>query len=169
METIFVESRSIITSHKRLQLFKKETDLICVRKLIHKTIESCYSAYYEDPVVQYNKEFYNNENITERAQNGFTLVYYVNGKLAGTGSLNEYRINGLFVDPTLQGKGIGRRIMYSLLCEAEKRNIRILELLSTPGAISFFENSGFQSIKEEVILVDNIFPMNLTLMEKRLP
>jgi citrate lyase synthetase len=169
MEIIFVESKSIIAAHKRLQLFRKETDLISVRKLIHKTIESCYSAYYDTPVVQFIKEFYNNENITEHAKNGYMLVYFIDGKVVGTGSLNEHRINGLFVDPALQGRGIGRRIMYSLLCEAEKQSLKILEVQSTPGSVIFFERNGFQTVTEEMIWVENIFPMPLNLMEKRLP
>lgn len=169
METIFVESKSIIASHKRLQLFKKETDLISVRKLIHKTIESSYTAYYDTPVVQFIKEFYNNENIIEHAKNGYMLVYFIDGKLVGTGSLNEHRINGMFVDPALQGRGIGRRIMYSLLSEAEKQNIKVLQLQSTPGSAPFFEKSGFTTITEETVWVENTFPMPLNLMEKRLP
>jgi len=169
METNFVESKSIIAAHKRLQLFKKETDLISVRKLIHKTIESCYSAYYDDPPIQFIKEFYNNENISEHAKNGYTLVYFIDGKIVGTGSLNEHRINGLFIDPSLQGRGIGRRIMYSLFCEAEKQNIKTLALHSTPGSTNFFQKVGFQVVSEEIIWVENIFPLVFILMEKQLP
>src|SRR6266540_511949 len=124
MESSFVESKSIIAAHKRLQHFKKETDLISVRKLIHKTIEACYSAYYDAPAIQYTKEFYNNDNICARARNSYTLVYFVDGKRVGTGSLCNHRINDLFIDPALQRRGIGKRIMFSLLCEAEKQNIK---------------------------------------------
>lgn len=169
MEIVFVESKSILAAQKRLQVFKKETDLISVRKLIHKTIESCYSAYYDTPVVQFIKDFYNNENIIEHARNGYMLVYFIDGKLVGTGCLNEHRINGMFVDPALQGRGIGRRIMYSLLCEAEKQNTKVLELQSTPGATSFFEKNGFQTITEETFWIENSFPMVLNIMEKRHP
>jgi citrate lyase synthetase len=169
METNFVESKSIIAAHKRLQRFRKETDLISLRKLIHKTIESCYSAYYDIPPIQSIKEFYNNENITEHAYHGYMLVYYIDGKLVGTGSLNKHRINSLFIDPAIQGKGIGKRIMYSLQCEAEKQNIKILELQCPPGAVSFFQKLGFQIISEEVVWVESIYPMTSYFMEKSLP
>jgi citrate lyase synthetase len=169
METSFVESKNIIAAHKRLQLFKKETDLISVRKLIHKNIEVCYSAYYENPALQFVKEFYNNENICERAKNGHTLVYFIDGKLVGTGSLHEHRINDLFIDPALQGRGIGKRIMYSLLCEAEKQNIKVLKLYSTPGSTSFFQKLSFQKVSEEIIWIENVYPLVFNLMERKLP
>ena len=169
METNFVESKSIIAAHKRLQRFRKETDLISVRKLIHKTIESCYTAYYEDRPIHFIKEFYNNENITEHADHGYMLVYFVDGKLVGTGALIKHRINSLFIDPTIQGRGIGKRIMYSLLCEAEKQNIKVLELQCPPGAMTFFQKLGFQVISEEVVWVESIYPMTMYSMEKRLP
>lgn len=169
MESSFVESKSIIAAHKRLQHFKKETDLISVRKLIHKTIEACYSAYYDTPAIQYTKEFYNNENICERARNSYTLVYFVDGKLVGTGSLYNHRINDLFIDPSLQRRGIGKRIMFSLLCEAEKRNIKVLQLYSPPGTISFFQKLGFKTVSEETIWVEHVFPLEFHLMEKNIP
>ncbi len=169
MEPTFVESKSIIACNKRLQLFKEDTDLIGVRKLIHKTIEACYYAYYDEPVVSYFKEFYNNENIKERAKNGSTFVYQIDTKIVGTGSLTGYRINDLFVDPSLQGRGIGKRIMYSLLCEAEKQNIRTLQLFATPGSQSFYHHLGFQTVSEEKIWIESIFPLDFYVMEKRLP
>lgn len=169
METSFVESRSIIAAHKRLQHFKKETDLISVRKLIHKTIEACYSAYYDIPAIQYAKEFYNSENICERSKNSYTLVYFINGKLVGTGSLYNHRINDLFIDPSIQRRGIGKRIMFSLLCEAEKRDIKVLELYSPPGSTSFFQKLGFTIVSEEIIWVEHVFPLVNYLMEKKIP
>lgn len=165
----FVESKNIIASHKRLQQFNEETDLIGVRKLIHKTIEACYSAYFENPVVEYFKEFYNNENIRERAKNGYTLVYSIDGKIVGTGSLSAYKINALFIDPALQRRGIGRRIMYSLFAEAEARNIKSLQIFATPGSDIFCQHLGFQIISEERVWVENIFPLDFYVMEKRLP
>ena len=169
MELIFVESKSVIASNKRLQLFAEGTDLIGTRKLIHKTIEACYYAYYDEPVVRYFQEFHNDENIRERAKNGLTLVYLVDNKIIGTGSLTGYRVNDLFVDPALHGRGIGKRIMYSLLCEAEKQNIRNLQLLATPGSEGFFSHLGFQTVSEEKILIENIFPLDFSVMEKKLP
>ena len=169
MELTFVESKGIIAMNKRLQPFKEETDLIGVRKLIHKTIEACYYACYDEPVVEYLKEFHNYDNIRERAKNGYTLVYLIDGKIVGSGSLTGYRINDLFVDPALHGKGIGKRIMYSLFCEAEKQNIKSLQLIATPVSVSFFKHIGFQYISDEEILIENMYPLYFSHMKKKLP
>ena len=166
MESISTESKSIIVSNRSLQLFKEDTDLIGVRKLIHKTIEVCYSAYYDKPIVSYFKDSFNNENIKECAKKGFTIVYLIDRKIVGTGTLKEGQITALFIDPAFRGRGIGKRIVYSLLHEAENKNIKTIQLSATPSSEGFFKHLGFQTISVENIWIESIFPLDLYVMEK---
>jgi len=168
MQFTILECKKLIASNKCMHLFREETDLIGTRKLIHKTIEVCYSAYYEGAVVNYIKDIYKNENIIVRAMKGITIVYLIENKIVGTGSLTDDQITGLFIDPAFQRRGIGKRMMYSLLCEAKNQKLSKLSLQATPGSEGFFNQLGFHTISEENFWIEDIFLMDLYEMEKKL-
>jgi GNAT superfamily N-acetyltransferase len=164
----FVECKNVISSRKKLQVFKEETDLIPVRKLIHKTIEACYPACYEEEVTRYFLGCHDNKDISERARHGITMVYSVNERIVGTGTLKGNHIEALYVDPFMQGKGIGKRIMFSIFDEALRQAIPKLCLSATLLSKSFFQHLGFQQISENTHGADQLFPYTFYLMEKKL-
>ena len=122
--------------NKKIQLFNEITDVIALRKLIYKTIEISYSAYYEEQVVQYFKDFQHNEDIKRRARKGITYLYTVENRIIGTGSLIENRIEAVFTDPAIHFQGIGRKIMNVLLHQTEIQGYENVTLEATPGSFN---------------------------------
>jgi len=76
------------------------------------------------------------------------------GKLLGCGALKFYsadlaEIRSLSVAPGLDGRGIGRAVMESLLHEAERFHLKtVFALTLIPG---FFEKLGFRSVARETL------------------
>ena len=50
------------------------SDLNTVRKLIHKTIDVCYSDVYNAEAIKYFKDYHNNKNILKAAKEGY--IYF---------------------------------------------------------------------------------------------
>lgn len=155
-------------SNKKLKPFNEFTDLIAVRKLIHKTIEICYPGYYNDEIVRFFKDYHSYERIREQALKGFSLVYLHNDKIVGTGTLEDNHINSVYIDPRHQFKGFGKRIICALLNEAEHRGYIRLGLDATPGSVPFYKRLGFNVIKEEVKWIDTVSPLFYYQMEREL-
>jgi ribosomal protein S18 acetylase RimI-like enzyme len=167
METAQV-SRGIMKGNKRLQLFNESTDLIAVRKLIHKTVEINYPGYYDDQIVRFFKDYHSVDRVREQAQKGYSLVYVQNDKIVATGTLVENHISAVYVDPAFQSKGFGKRIMFALLNEAEQRGIFKLVLDATPGSVKFYQRLGFNVIREDVQWIDSVSPLFYYKMEREL-
>jgi len=160
--------RGVKKSNKKLHLFNESTDLIAVRKLIHKTIEVSYPGYYDEQVVRFFKDYHSYERVRDQATKGYSLVYSHNDKIVGTGTLLVNSISAVYIDPAFQFKGLGKRIMFALLNEAERRGIYKIVLDATPGSVLFYKRLGFSTIKEEVRWIDSVSPLYYYQMEREL-
>ena len=60
--------------------------------------------------------------------------------------LDEGQITNVAVHPAYRRRGLGRRVLQSMLCEAEKRGLREISLevrASNQAAITLYEQAGF--------------------------
>lgn len=76
-----------------------------------------------------------------------TLVLEEAGQIRGFASLHEHRLAALFVDPSAQGQGLGKR----LLDEAKRRR-NVLELSvysANVRACRFYQACGFAVVTEQ--------------------
>jgi putative acetyltransferase len=154
--------------HLHNNIFIESTDLVPLLNLIHRTIDKCYPSFYEELVIRYFKEYHDRNNIIERAEKGYMLVYKIKDAIIGTGSLIGDYVNAVYVDPAYQGKGIGKQIMFALFKKAKQMNITKLRLDATPGSRDFYLSLGFVFVSEETMMVDNVFPLLYYVMEKEL-
>jgi diamine N-acetyltransferase len=79
-----------------------------------------------------------------------------------------YRLNKIYVLPTLQGKGVGQKLMAYIISLIKPRGAAILELNVNRNnkAISFYERLGFRITKEEDISIGKGYFMNDYVMQK---
>jgi len=148
-----------------LRLFNECTDSIPVHKLIHKTIEISFPAYYEEAVLRHFKELHTFDTIVSRAKAGKTLVYSLNNKIVGTGSFNDSTIHSLFVDPAHQNKGIGKKILLALIENLKAERINSLVIAAPPGSTYFFNKNGFEVIRETTLTIDTTVSYHFYQME----
>lgn len=126
----------------------RESDLVSLRRLIHRTIDACYSDVYPHRAVQFFKQFHSEARIMERHRKGRILVVEQDEKLIGTGTIVGGDIFGLFVLPEFQHCGHGRALMRELENRAKARGCTESELSVSLPSRSFYESLGYEMLEE---------------------
>jgi GNAT superfamily N-acetyltransferase len=80
--------------------------------------------------------------------NGQVIVAELDGKVAGFAAAVGGELDGLFVEPDLWGRGIGRTLIDAAAHEARRKGLT-LTVIAAPGARRFYESCGF-SVEGEV-------------------
>ena len=74
--------------------------------------------------------------------NGQVIVAELDGALAGFAAVVGGELDGLFVEPDLWGRGIGRALADAATHEARQRGLA-LKVIAAPGARRFYQSCGF--------------------------
>ena len=74
--------------------------------------------------------------------NGQVIVAEVEGRLAGFAAIVGGELDGLFVEPDLWGRGIGKALVDAAAHQAREKGLT-LTVVAAPGAKRFYESCGF--------------------------
>jgi GNAT superfamily N-acetyltransferase len=74
--------------------------------------------------------------------NGQVIVAEMDGSIAGFAAVVGGELDGLFVEPDLWGRGIGRALIDAAVHEARKRGLALM-VIANPSAKRFYESCGF--------------------------
>lgn len=80
--------------------------------------------------------------------NGQVIVAELDGEIAGFAAVVGGELDGLFVEPDLWGRGVGRALADAATHEARNRGLA-LSVIANPRARLFYEHCGF-SVEGEV-------------------
>ena len=80
--------------------------------------------------------------------NGQVIVAELDGEVAGFAAVVGGELDGLFVEPDLWGRGVGRALVDAATHEARKRGLA-LKVIANPRTRRFYEHCGF-SLEGEV-------------------
>lgn len=69
-------------------------------------------------------------------------------KVIGYISLKKNEINKLFIHPSYQGKGYGKKLMDKAISIVRRRGVKTIKLYSNLGAKGFYSKCGFNMIKK---------------------
>ncbi|MGV4797440.1 N-acetyltransferase family protein [Rhizobium sp. F40D2] len=69
-------------------------------------------------------------------------------RILGTASLEGGSVRTVFVAPSAQGIGVGRRLMEEVVRTAREANIRVLTVPSSVTAEQFYANLGFIAVRD---------------------
>ena len=142
-------------------------DLGAVTELIHKTVRTVYPAYYPAEVADFFCMYHCKERILPDIQAGNVWILLLDGRIIGTGSIEENHITRFYVLPEFQRKGYGTRIMQEL----EKRigeNYETVELDSSLVSSFLYEKLGYHTIRREQMHLMNGVVLVYEVMGKRL-
>lgn len=80
--------------------------------------------------------------------NGQVIVAEFRGQIAGFAAVVGGELDGLFVEPDLWGRGIGRALINAATEEARRKGLA-LKVIANPSARRFYESCGFTIEGEE--------------------
>jgi GNAT superfamily N-acetyltransferase len=78
----------------------------------------------------------------EQIDRGDVFVAEIDGRVVGFAALEGPELDGLFVEPDLWKRGIGRQLVDAATHEARRRGLS-LTVLGNPTAREFYEHCGF--------------------------
>jgi GNAT superfamily N-acetyltransferase len=78
----------------------------------------------------------------EQVESGQVIVAEVGGTIAGFAAVLGGELDGLFVEPDLWGKGIGKALVDAATLIARRRGLS-LSVTGNPAARGFYERCGF--------------------------
>jgi N-acetylglutamate synthase-like GNAT family acetyltransferase len=126
----------------------QENDVESIARLIHRTIDVCYTNVYPPRAVEFFKSFHSRDGILDRSKKGVILVAEHNEHVIGTGALVENEIYGVFVEPKMQGHGHGRAIMHELETRAIAKGHSEVALSVSLPSRKFYEGLGYEILQE---------------------
>jgi ribosomal protein S18 acetylase RimI-like enzyme len=171
------ERMKSVTSKVEVRRLSKE-ELWQVRELAGQIFPVTYQNIVGPEQIEYMMEmFYTEYNLLKQYESGQTfLVIYSEGKGCGYASytlLNEtgeYKLNKIYVDTRLQGKGLGRNLLNDVI--ARVRNAGGISLQLNVNrfnkAVGFYKSMGFIVKKEELLDIGRGYFMDDYVMEKNL-
>jgi len=76
--------------------------------------------------------------------NGQVIVAEIDGSVAGFAAVVGGELDGLFVEPDLWGRGVGRALIEEATHEARRKGLA-LKVIANPSVRRFYESCGFSS------------------------
>ena len=78
----------------------------------------------------------------EQVESGHIIVAELNGKVAGFAAVLGAELDGLFVEPELWRKGVGKALVDAAILLARRRGLS-LSVTANKAALGFYERCGF--------------------------
>jgi len=103
------------------------------------------------------------ESLIKKSKEVFLFVYEKDGKIFGTGAFDKGEIRTMFVNPLLQKKGIGKKMLNFLIDFAKSKNYKKVFLKSSLEAEKFYGKQRFKKTGE-----NNDFNFRTIEMEKEI-
>lgn len=157
----------------------KSEDLIHVQTIAHRTWPDTFGAILSPAQIDYMLNwFYDINHLKEQIGQGhiFLLANEGGEKLGFTGieinnAPGKTKIHKIYILPTAQGKGIGKKLIQAIKAialENEQTSLLLNVNKYNKGAIEFYEYLGFVNIKEEVIDIGSGYVMDDYVFELKL-
>jgi len=150
----------------------KETDLEGVLEMIKKAfLTPALDKVYDPDVKEFWLSEYNEESVKRETESTNFYVALLDDVIVGSGGVKPDSemgyIFGVFIDPTIQGKGIGTKIMQALENDEISQKYKKTYLTAALSAGKFYQKLGY-TYKYEVpeIVLDGC--LDVVYMEKEL-
>jgi ribosomal protein S18 acetylase RimI-like enzyme len=153
-------------------------DLWKIRELAMRIFPVTYKNIVEGPQIDYMMDmFYTAENLIKQFESGQEfLIIYFEGNAAGyasytlLNSTGDYKLNKIYIDHNLQGKGVGKILLNEVISRLQKTDGRSLQLNVNRfnKAVGFYQKMGFVVKREELLDIGNGYFMDDYVMELKL-
>jgi ribosomal protein S18 acetylase RimI-like enzyme len=129
----------------------RDADLVEVRRLISRTIDTSYPPTYPPRAVDFFGRVHADDAILERAKGGHLVVVEDAGTIVATGAIVAGEVTGVFVAPERQGDGLGGIVMDELEAHASRNGQRSVSLSVSLPSRGFYRRRGYRIVEARSI------------------
>lgn len=134
--------------------FATPNDFDLIKKIVHSTIETVYSSFYPQDVVQFFLDHHSDESIISDINSENVFMMDVENSCVGTGTIRGNEIFRVFVLPEFQRKGYGTQIMKELEAIIA-RTSKTVRLDSSLPAYNLYLRLGYKPFAYRMISTPN--------------
>ena len=138
-------------------------DVPALSDLIRRTVRLSNTGDYAAPVVELICANFAPDKVARRLATRAVFVCLEGNRIAGTIGLENDKLRSLFVEPGLQGNGVGARLVAHLEAHARQAGVAELLLSSSITARGFYERLGYHLIRFDEREDGSTFLMSKTL------
>lgn len=138
-------------------------DAEALSKMIRRTIAISNGPDYPKSQIEKQLAVHSPEMMLERAEQGHTYVFLLDGEIVGCGTIapywdneNESVLLSVFVMPECQGRGIGKFILASLEHDEYGRRAERIEAPTSITGVEFYLSRGYGFKGGKKKLEDNV-------------
>ncbi|WP_119144405.1 GNAT family N-acetyltransferase [Pseudomonas reidholzensis] len=138
-------------------------DTEAISRVVIAALRESNSQDYSPDVIAQVEQSFAPEIVRTQLEKRKVFVAVRRENLIGTASLDGDVVRSVFVDPTYQGRGIGRQLMAVIHATAAQAGASVLRVPSSVTAEKFYTTLGYQKIRDEFHGAERTI-----VMEKRL-
>ncbi|MEB2623925.1 GNAT family N-acetyltransferase [Pseudomonas sp. YuFO8] len=124
-------------------------DALAISRIIIGTLRESNTLDYSSAIIDQVESSFSPSAILDLLTRRQVLVATTDSHIVATASLDKDVVRSVFVDPTWQGKGIGRQLMAMIQSIAIKDGVSLLRVPSSITAQGFYAALGFKKIRDE--------------------
>ena len=123
-------------------------DAPAISRTIIKTLRESNAQDYSSKIIDQVTQSFSPQAILHLLTQRQVLVATIDSHIVATASLDQDVIRSVFVDPSYQGKGIGRGLMEGIQSIAINAGLNLLRVPSSITAEGFYASLGFKKIRD---------------------
>ena len=126
----------------------RDDDADAVSAVIQKALRETNARDYAPEIIDRIALSFGPAAVSQLVAKRTVFVATLEGRIVGTASLDGSVVRTVFVEPGVQGRGIGRRLMAEVERTARERNVAVLAVPSSVTAETFYARLGFRSVRD---------------------
>lgn len=140
-----------------------DTDAPAISQTIINALRQSNAQDYSPEIIDQVAQNFSPPAILQLLAQRQILVATVDNHIVATASLDQDVVRSVFVDPSYQGKGLGRHLMARIQSIAINAGLNQLRVPSSITAEGFYASLGFEKVRDEFHKSERTIIMTKTL------
>ena len=141
----------------------RESEAEAISVVILSALRETNAKDYSQDIIARVEQSFDPASVRSLMGNRTVFVAIRSGEVVGTASLDGAVVRTVFVSPSVQGQGVGIRLMAEIERTARTNNIALLTVPSSITAEPFYAKIGFKAVRDSYHGDERTITMELTL------
>ena len=141
----------------------RESEAEAISVVILSALRETSAKDYSQDIIARVEQSFDPASVRRLMGNRTVFVAIRSGEVVGTASLDGAVVRTVFVSPSVQGQGVGIRLMAEIERTARTNNIAVLTVPSSITAEPFYAKIGFKAVRDSYHGDERTITMERTL------